>query len=99
LDFNNFLSYNFFYLLTSFFFPEAYKTPLLERYKNDPSTHPELDPNLWLEVESTSRSDRNRVYDISNTMTEDTQVGCSVLIIGTLELRLRQQSMVIQVIL
>jgi hypothetical protein len=44
---------------------------LQERYVDDPLTHPECDPNLWLKVESSNGLDRKQVYGISNTAVED----------------------------
>jgi len=44
---------------------------LKERYGDDPSTHPNFDPDLWLKVGLSSRLDRNRVYGFSNTTTEN----------------------------
>ena len=38
-----------------------------ERYGDDPSTYPEFDPDLWMEVGSSGGPDKNRVYGLSNT--------------------------------
>ena len=38
---------------------------------NDLSTHLELDLDLWLEVGSFGGSDKNQMFDISNTMAEE----------------------------
>jgi hypothetical protein len=38
---------------------------------DNPLTHPECDPNLWLKVESSNGLDRKQVYGISNTAVED----------------------------
>jgi len=48
---------------------------------DNPSTYPELDPDLWLEARSSSEPDRNQVYGISNTTAKDLQIGRSVLTI------------------
>ena len=40
-----------------------------ERYGDDPSTHPEFDPDLWMEAGSSGGPDKNRVYGLSNTTT------------------------------
>ena len=72
------LSYYFFNLLIFFFFQEIYNTRLQERYKDNHSTYPKLDLELWLEVGSSGGLDRNRVYGISNTMIEDIQTGRNV---------------------
>ena len=38
-----------------------------ETYGDDPSTHPEFDPDLWMEAGSSGGPDKNRVYGLSNT--------------------------------
>ena len=38
-----------------------------ERYGDDPLTHPEFDPDLWMEAGSSGGPDKNRVYGLSNT--------------------------------
>jgi hypothetical protein len=58
---------------------------LQERYGDDSSTHAKLDPDLWLEVRSSSGLDKNQVYGISNTTTEDIRTDRSVLIVGSLQ--------------
>jgi hypothetical protein len=35
----------------------------------DPSTYPKYDSELWLEVGATGGPNKNRIYDISITMT------------------------------
>jgi hypothetical protein len=70
-------------LLNCSFFQEKYDTLLHERYNNNHSTYLELDPNLWLEVGSLGKPDRNQVYDISTTRTEDMRMSCSVSTIGS----------------
>ena len=59
-------------------------------YGDDPSTHLDLDLDLWLEVGSFSEPDKNRVYGLSNTRTEFllivrsvSIVGCSQLVLST----------------
>jgi hypothetical protein len=59
-----------------------YNTQLKKRYNDNPLTHPELDPDLWLKAGLSSGPDRNQVYDISNTMVEDLQTTQSVSIVG-----------------
>jgi hypothetical protein len=44
---------------------------LRERYGDDLSTHPDFDPDLWMEVESFGGPDKNRVYRLSNTTAEN----------------------------
>jgi len=67
-------------LLTVFFFIR-----LLDRYRDDCLTHPELDPGLLLEVGLSSRPNRIQVYSISNTMAKDMRAGCSVLTASSLQ--------------
>jgi hypothetical protein len=33
-----------------FSFQDTYNSRLKERYDDDPSTHPDIDPDLWLEA-------------------------------------------------
>jgi hypothetical protein len=44
---------------------------LRERYGDNPSTHPDFDPDLWMEVGSSGGPDKNQVYGLSNTMAEN----------------------------
>jgi len=44
---------------------------LKERYKDEPSTHLDIGPDLWLEGELFGGPDRNRMYGLSDTMTEN----------------------------
>jgi hypothetical protein len=77
-----FLSYYYFFeFADSFFFQDTYNTRLKERYGDDPSTHSDLDSDLWLEADSSGGPDKNRVYSLSNTMTKDlrTTRGVSIL--------------------
>jgi hypothetical protein len=46
---------------------------------DDPSTHPNIDLNLWLEARSFSGPDRNQLYGLSNTTTENLQTTRSAL--------------------
>jgi hypothetical protein len=55
---------------------------LKERNEDNSSTHPDLDPDLWFEVRLSGRPDRNWVYGLSNTTTENLQIAHSVLTIG-----------------
>jgi len=69
---------------------ETYNSRLRERYGDDPSTHPDFDPDLWMEVGSSGGPDKNQVYGLSNTTTENLQsthsvstVGSSLLVLST----------------
>jgi hypothetical protein len=56
-------------MISFFHFQETYNSRLRERYKDDPSTHLDFDPDLWMEVGSSgTRPNKNRVYGLSNTM-------------------------------
>jgi hypothetical protein len=44
---------------------------LRERYEDDPSTHPDFDLDLWMDVGSAGGTDKNRVYGLSNIMVEN----------------------------
>jgi len=56
---------------------------LRERYGDDPLTLPEFDPDLWMEVGSSGGPDKNWVYGLSNTTTENLQAARSVSIVGS----------------
>jgi hypothetical protein len=66
-----------------FNFQETYNSQLRERYEDDPSTHLDLDPDLWMEAGSSGGPNRNRVYNLSNTMIENLQASHSVSTIGS----------------
>ena len=51
------------------------------RYEDDPSTHPDIDLDLWLEAGSSSEPNKNWVYGLSNTMIENFQTTRSVSIV------------------
>jgi hypothetical protein len=77
----SFVSYYFLELnliIIFFNFQETYNSWLRERYEDDPSTHPGFDPYLWIETGSSGRPDRNRVYEHSNTTTENLRAARSV---------------------
>jgi hypothetical protein len=44
---------------------------LRERYGDNSLTHLDFDPDLWMEVGSSSGSEKNRVYGLSNTTAEN----------------------------
>jgi hypothetical protein len=68
----SFLSYYFLEFDDFIFnFQETYNSQLKERYGDDPSTHPDFNPNLWLKVRSSSGPDRNRMDELSNTTTKN----------------------------
>jgi len=45
------------------------------------STHPDFDPDLWMEVGSSGGPEKNRVYGLSNTTAENLQSARSVSIV------------------
>lgn len=58
LIFNHFFLNLFFNLLT-FFLQNIYNTRLKKRYDDDPSTHSNIDLDLWLEARLSDRLDKN----------------------------------------
>ena len=70
-------------MITFFYFQETYNSRLRERYGDDPLTHPEFDPDLWIEVGSSGGPDKNRVYWLSNTTAENLRAARSVSTVGS----------------
>jgi len=66
-----------------FYFQETYNNRLRKRYRDDILTHPEFDPNLWMEVGSSRGSDKNRVYGLSNTTADNLRSTQSVSTVGS----------------
>jgi hypothetical protein len=61
-SFNNFLCKLFFLIEFddfSFYFQETYNSRLRERYEDDTLTHPNFNPDLWMEVGSSDGPDKN----------------------------------------
>ena len=54
-----------------------------ERYEDDPSSHPDFNPDLWMEVGSSGGPDKNQVYGLSNTTVEKLLSARSVLTDGS----------------
>jgi hypothetical protein len=65
---------------------------LKERYGDDPLTPLDFDPDLWMEVRSFGRLDKNRVYGFSNIMTKNLWMAYSVSTVGSSQLLLSIQS-------
>ena len=63
-----------------------------ERYRDNPLTHPEFDPDLWMEVGSSGGPDKNRVYGLSNTTAENLRAAHSVSTVGSSQLVSSTQS-------
>jgi hypothetical protein len=66
-----------------FNFQETYNNRLRERYGDDILTHPEFNPDLWMEVGSSGGPDKNRVYGLSNTTTDNLRSTRSVSTVGS----------------
>jgi hypothetical protein len=64
-------------------FQETYNIRLRERYGDNPSTHPDFDPDLWMEVGSSGRPDKNQVYRLSNTTAQNLCSARSVSTVGS----------------
>jgi len=64
-------------------FQETYNSRLRERYGDNPSTHPDFDPDLWMEAGSSGGPDKNRVYGLSNTTAENLRSTHNVSTIGS----------------
>ena len=56
-----------------------------ERYKDNPLTHLDINPDLWLKAGLFDGPDRNRVYKLSNTKIENLQMTHSASTIGCLQ--------------
>jgi len=69
--------------MITFFFQETYNNRLRERYGDDTLTHPEFDPDLWMEVGSSGGPDKNQVYGLSNTTADNFQSTRSVSTVGS----------------
>jgi hypothetical protein len=71
---------------------------LQERYKNDLSNHPELDLDFLLKAGLFDGFNRNQIYGISNTTTNDIWTNRSVLTAGSSQSGLSSRSPGIQAI-
>ena len=81
-----FVSYYFYWIEYDdffFYFQETYNSRLREKYGDDPSIHLDLDPDLWMEVGSSGGPDKNQVYGLSNTTTENLRAARSVSTVGS----------------
>jgi hypothetical protein len=56
---------------------------LRERYGDDPSTHLDFNPDLWMEVRSSDRLDKNRLYGLSTTTAENLRAVRNVSTVGS----------------
>ena len=54
-----------------FSFHDTYNSLLKKRYEDNPTTHPDLDPDFWLDSRSSSGPNRNWMYIICNATTEN----------------------------
>ena len=78
--------------MTLVFISRRHNSRLRERYKDDPSTYRDFDPDLWMEARLSDEPDRNRVYGLSNTMAKNLRTACSVSTIGSSQLVASTQS-------
>jgi len=62
---------------------ETYNSWLRERYGDNLSTHPDFDPNLWMEVGSSGVPEKNQVYGLSNTTAENLHSAHNVSTVGS----------------
>jgi hypothetical protein len=62
---------------------ETYNSRLRERYGDDPSTYPDFDLDLWMEVGLFGGPDKNRVYGLSNTTAKNLRSARSVSTVGS----------------
>jgi len=65
---------------------------LKERYGDDILTHPEFDPDLWMEVGSSGGPDKNRVYGLSNITADNLRSTRSVSTVGSSQSKSSSQS-------
>ena len=70
-------------MITFFYFQETYNNRLRERYEDDPLTHPEFDPDLWMEVGSSGGPDKNWVYGLPNTTADNLRSARSASTVGS----------------
>jgi hypothetical protein len=56
---------------------------LRERYGDDPSIHPDFNPDLWMAVGSSGGPDKNQVYGLSNTTAENLRAASSASTVGS----------------
>ena len=66
-----------------FYFQETYNNRLRETYGDDPSTHPEFDPNLWMKAGSSGGPDKNRVYGLFNTRADNLRTTRTASTVGS----------------
>jgi hypothetical protein len=87
LVFNHFFLSYYFLSFDEFIFSfqDMCNSQLKEKYGDDPSTHPDLDLDLWLEVGLSGRFDRNQMYRLSNTTVKNLWMTYSVLTFGCLQ--------------
>ena len=66
-----------------FYLQETYNNRLRERYGDNPKTHSEFDPDLWMEVGSSGGPNKNQVYELSNTTADNLQSARSASTVGS----------------
>jgi hypothetical protein len=65
---------------------------LRESYENDPSTHLDFNPDLWMEAGSYGGPDKNQVYGLSNTTAENLWTARSISTVRSSQSVLSTQS-------
>jgi len=80
-------------MISFFYFQETYNSRLNERYKDDYLTHPNFDPDLWMEAESSGGPNKNREYGLSNTTAKNLWTARSVSTVGSSQSILSTQSL------
>jgi hypothetical protein len=81
-----FVSYYFLELHMMIFFKnfqETYNSRLRETYEDNPLTHPDFNPDLWMEGGSSGGPKKNQVYGLSNTTAENLRSTHSVSTVGS----------------
>jgi hypothetical protein len=68
-----------------FNFQETYNSQLREIYRDDFLTHPDFNPDLWMEAGSSGGPDKNRVYRLFNTTAENLRADLSVSTVGSFQ--------------
>jgi len=77
----SFVSYYFLELnlMILVFISRRHNNRLRGRYRDDPSTYRDFDPDLWMEAGSSGGPDWNCVYGLSNTIAENLRTTRSIL--------------------
>lgn len=77
------IEYDDYFIYLFIYFQETSNNRLRERYGDNTLTHPEFNPDLWMEVGLSGGPDKNRVYGLSNTTTDNLRSTHSVSTVGS----------------